>query len=73
LAYYGVIVLVYLNLSKPSGFFTFDQVEHSKTLHDAGFASGVLYGSQNRQRLLPYTSHTGFYNRGGQCLQRGTE
>ena len=29
----------------------------------------VLYGSQNRQQLLPYTALTDFYNRGGECLQ----
>ena len=32
----------------------------------------VLYGSQNKQKLLPYTALTDwFYNRGGECLQRG--
>jgi len=36
-------------------------------------ALSVLYGSQNRQRLLLYKSLTGFYNRGGKCLQRGTD
>jgi hypothetical protein len=32
----------------------------------------VLYGSQNKQQLLPYKTLTGFYNRSGECLQRGT-
>jgi len=33
----------------------------------------VLHGSRNKQRLLPYTKLlTGFYNRGGECLLRGT-
>jgi len=33
----------------------------------------VLYGSQNKQWLLPYTfSRLVPYNRGGECLQRGT-
>jgi hypothetical protein len=36
------------------------------------FALSVLYGSQNRQRLLLCTELTAFYNRGGKCLQRGT-
>jgi len=34
----------------------------------------VLYGSQNKQYLLSYTSLTDwFYNRSGECLQRGTD
>jgi hypothetical protein len=34
----------------------------------------VLFGSQKRQRLLLYTSLIDlFYNRGGKCLQRGTD
>jgi hypothetical protein len=45
-----------INLLKPSGFFTYRQVVHSKILHGARFALSVLYGSQNRQRLLLYTS-----------------
>jgi len=33
----------------------------------------VLYGSRNKQQVLPYTTlKSGFYNRGGECLQRGT-
>jgi hypothetical protein len=67
-----------------------------KILHGARFALCVLYGSENRQRLLRYTVLTdwffitvvesvysavragclykaGFYNRGGKCLQRGTD
>jgi hypothetical protein len=32
------------NLLKPSGFFTYHQVKHSKILHGARFALGVLYG-----------------------------
>ena len=34
----------------------------------------VLCGSQNTHKLLPYTALTDwfFYNRGGECLQRGT-
>ena len=46
------------DLLKPSGFFTYHQVEHSKILHGARFALSVLYGYQNRQRLFPYTSLT---------------
>jgi hypothetical protein len=34
----------------------------------------VLSGSQNKQRLFPYTTLTDwFYNRGGVCLLRGTD
>jgi hypothetical protein len=33
----------------------------------------VLYGSQNKQQLLPYkTLRDWLYNRSGECLQRGT-
>jgi hypothetical protein len=63
-----------LNLLKPSGFFTYRQVEHSKILHGTRIALSVLYGFQNRRRILFYTSLTNwFYNHGGKCLQRGTD
>jgi len=33
----------------------------------------VLRGSDNKQQLFPYTALTyGFYNRGRECLLRGT-
>ena len=33
-----------------------------------------LCGSQNKQRLFPYTAlNDWFYNREGECLQRGTD
>ena len=51
----------------------YHEVEHSKILHGARFAFSVLYGYQNRQRLFPYTSLTGFYNRGGKSLLRSTD
>jgi hypothetical protein len=44
------------NRLKPSGFCAYHQVEHSEILHGTRFALSVLYGSQNRQRLLLYTS-----------------
>ena len=44
-----------VNLLTPSGFFPYGQVEHSKILHGVRFALSVLYGYQNRQRLLLYT------------------
>jgi hypothetical protein len=50
------------------------RVNVKKTPHDARFALSVLYGSQNRQRPLLYTSFlVGFYNRGGKFLKRGTD
>jgi hypothetical protein len=48
-------ILKHINTLKPSGFFTYHQFKHSKILHVALFALGVLYGSQNRQRPLLYT------------------
>ena len=44
-----------INLVKPSGLFTYHRVLHLEILHGARFALSVLYGSQNRQRLLLYT------------------
>jgi hypothetical protein len=44
------------NILKPSGLFTYRQVKYSKILHGARFALSVLYGSQNRQLPLLYTS-----------------
>ena len=49
------------NLLKPSGFFTFHQVQNSKILNGARFALSVLYGYQNRQRLLLYTALTDWF------------
>jgi len=43
-------VMLLLHLLKPSGFFTYRQVQYSKILHGARFALSVLYGSENRQR-----------------------
>ena len=50
-----------LNLLKPSRFFTYHQTEHSKILHSARFALNVLYGYQNKQRLLLHTSLTDWF------------
>ena len=33
----------------------------------------ILYLSDNKQRLVPLTEKTGFYNRDEKCLQRGTD
>jgi hypothetical protein len=53
--------LLSFNLLKPSGFFTYRQVWHSEILNGARFALSVLYGSQNRQRPLLYTSLTDWF------------
>ena len=50
-----------LNILKPSGFFTYHKDEDSKILHGARFALSVLYGYQNRQRLLLYTALTDWF------------
>ena len=54
-------VFVRINLLKPSGFFKYRQVRRSKILHGVRFALGVLYGYQNRQRLLLYISLTDWF------------
>ena len=53
--------MAHFNHLKPSGFFTYHQVQHSTILHGARFALSVLYGSQNRQRPLLYTSLTDWF------------
>jgi len=50
-----------VNLLKPSDFFTYHQVCHSKILYGARHAFSVLCGFQNRQRLLLYTSLTEWF------------
>jgi hypothetical protein len=52
---------VVFNLLKPSGFYTYQQVYHPNILHGARFALSALYGSQNRQRVLLYTSLTDWF------------
>jgi len=43
----GELSMFDINILKPSGFFTYHQVEHTKILHGARFALSILYGSQN--------------------------
>jgi len=50
-----------IDLLKTSGFFTYQQVEHSKILHGARLALSILYGSKKRQRLLLYISLTDWF------------
>jgi len=50
-----------IKVLKPSDFFTKHQVQHSKFIHGALFGLRVLYGSQNKQRLLLYTSLTDWF------------
>ena len=52
----------------------YHQFLHSTILHSAHTVYlRVLCGSENRQRLFPYTTLTGFYNRDEVCLLRGTD
>jgi hypothetical protein len=62
-----------LNILKPSGFFTYHQVQHSKILHGARFALSVFTDFRTNNGFC-FIHHylIGFYNRGGKCLQRGT-
>jgi 7-keto-8-aminopelargonate synthetase-like enzyme len=50
-----------VKLLKPSDFFTYHQVCHSKILHGARLEFSVLCGFHNRQRLLLYTSLTEWF------------
>jgi len=50
------IIVADFYLLRPSGFFTYQQVEHSQNKRGARFAMSVLEVSQKRQRLLLYTS-----------------
>jgi hypothetical protein len=52
---------VLFKLLKPSGFFTYHQVQQSKILHGARFELSVLCGSQNRQRPLFCASLTDWF------------
>ena len=53
--------LININFLTPSGYLTYHQVYFSKILHGARFAPSVLYGYENRQRLLLYTALTGCF------------
>jgi hypothetical protein len=46
------------NLLKPSGYFTYYQFNIQKFYMVLTLRLCVLYGSQNKQRLLPYTALT---------------
>jgi len=45
------------NFLRPSGFFTY----HSTILHGGHIVLSVFYGSQNRQRLLLYTTQIDWF------------
>jgi ATP adenylyltransferase/5',5'''-P-1,P-4-tetraphosphate phosphorylase II len=75
----------HFNLLKPSGNFTYQRVSIQKFYVVPTLLLCVLYAFQNKRHLLPYTKLTekltdafiqnkqiGFYNRGGECLLRGT-
>ena len=57
----GTLFSPRINLLNPTGFFTYHQVLLTKILHGARFALSVLYGSENRQRPLLYTSLTDWF------------
>jgi hypothetical protein len=71
LQYHYFKKLTYTYADSPSGN---RQVYHSAILRSAHtLYLCVLCGSQNKQRLFPYTTLTGLYNRDGLCLLRGTD
>jgi len=58
--------------SEPSGHYTYRQFNIQQLYVLPTQCICVLCGSQNKQRLFPYTALTGFYNPEGVCLLRGT-
>ena len=51
-----------INLSQPSGYYLYHQVKNLATLRSAHTVYlCVLYGSQNKQRLFPYTALTDWF------------
>jgi hypothetical protein len=48
------MVAIFINLLKPGGNFTYDQVNIKKFYVAPTLRLCVLYGSQNKQKLLPY-------------------
>ena len=55
------LATVLFKLLKPSGFFPYRQVQRSKILCGARLVFSVLYGYQNRQRLLLCASLSGWF------------
>jgi len=53
--------VLFVNLLKPSGYFTYLQVSFSKILHGSHIALCVLYGPQNKQEPFPCTCLTDWY------------
>ena len=51
-----------LTLLKPSGYFVCHKMQHKKILRSAHtLYLCVLYGSENEQRLFPYTALTDWF------------
>ena len=51
-----------INHLKPSGYYMYHQVEYSKIIHCIHTVYlCVFYGSQNKQRLFPYTALTDWF------------
>jgi hypothetical protein len=60
-----------INLLKPTGYWMHQQVTYFDNCTLCPYCIYVLYLSENKQRLVPFTSD--FYNRDEKCLQRGTD
>ena len=57
-----VIIIMANKPLKPCGYFKYHRVQHSKVLRsDQTVYLSVLYVSQNKQRLFPYTALTGTF------------
>jgi hypothetical protein len=63
-----------INLLKPSGNFTYHQVQHSIILHSAHitFTYFVHISEQTAASAVNISNSVLFYNRGWKCLLRGT-
>jgi len=64
-----------LNLLKPTGYYTYHQVKYSKILHGdyIAFMCFVWFSEQTVTFVLYIIKRLVFYNRGGECLLRGTD
>jgi hypothetical protein len=66
-------VLSNINLLKPTGYFTFQQVSNSKILQADSIAFTCFVRISKQTAIFALNALTGFCNRGGECLQRGTD
>jgi hypothetical protein len=63
----------YLKLLKPTGYVMHHQFNIQQLCALPTLYLCVMYLSQNKQILVPQHKLIGFHNRGGKCLQRGTD